>query len=191
MRNKVNAITGLVFAVLFAAAGVFAYSSNYYIVLWGFLPLSGTAFFIIAVILFVVAIVGLVRAPKQDQQAEQSLQAHVMSIAQQQAQQQGPMGMGATVRTQLAAPCTVIITHTRGALGWGNKFAVVMNGSPVGEIKNKGSLRVGTFVAENTVAVVRSDNRATATVNFMAAPNSTVTLRIVINMSAHVRIEQV
>ena len=196
MRNRIGSIGMLVIAVLFTAVGAWAYSSGYILKLFGLIPLSGTAFVIIAVILLVSAVYNLVRAPKQDQAEQQHYQAQVSAVSQQQQQQQqqqpqGAAAPGGTSQTQLSAPCTVTIKHTKGVLGLVNRIAVVCNGTPVGELKNKGSLQFSTSVAENTVTVIRSDTDATASIDFSAQPGGTVDLNVTLDLMNNVAIRQV
>ncbi len=171
--NKINAIVGFVFAAFFLIAGIIAYSTGYIITI-ARIPLSGTAFIIIAVLVLAYAIFALVRAPKKDKENEQQYQAEVKSIA----QQQDASGNVAQNRTTLAAPCTIVIAHTKGALGLVNKLSVVINGQPAGEIKQKGSLHIQTPFAENTVTIIQSNTRATATINVIAGANGTINLKI-------------
>ena len=166
--------------------GILTYTNGYYIELWGSVDLSGTAFFIIAGLFVVFAVFRLIRAPKQDQEEESSFQAEVASIQ----QQQNPIESESQNENQLTAPCTVIVTHTKGVLGWINKFAVILNGNSVGELKNKSSLNISTTVAKNTITIIKSDNHSTASFSFAVEPNGIVKLNIIIYMLGNVRIEQ-
>ena len=57
-----TAVFQLLFAVIFAGIGVFAYLNNYYILLFRVIPLNSIAFGILAGIMVIAAIISIVQA---------------------------------------------------------------------------------------------------------------------------------
>ena len=57
-----NALLELIFALILAAVGIYAYLNDFYILLFRIIPLNAIAFGILAAIMLIIAIYSLVKA---------------------------------------------------------------------------------------------------------------------------------
>ncbi|MDR2493303.1 MAG: hypothetical protein LBD25_07625 [Coriobacteriales bacterium] len=183
--NMRRAIGSIVFAVIFAGVGIFAYTNDYVYLLFYVIPLSAPVFGVIAVLLFGLAIFQLVTAGKKDEVATQEFQNQAAS-----AQQAAVQDAGATEATPLATPCTINVTHVKGGLGALNHFNVMLNGYVAGTIKSKKSLSFTTGVAENSLSIQHSQSGEVVNHAFRAVSGGVVNLSITINMLGATSISQ-
>ena len=174
-----SAIGSLIFAILFAVGGAFAYANNYHIVIFNVIPLNGLAFFIIAVLLLAFAVYGLVKARGTDKTSVDFVQTQ---LAQAQAMQ--------TRATPLSAPCAVTLSLPKVAGQATKQVTVYLNGQQVGVLKTNDTIQVVTHVCENSLLVVNTGGGSQPTqFPFAAIASMMINVAIIGNADGSIRVE--
>jgi hypothetical protein len=178
-ERRRGGIFAIVLGVLAGVIAIFAYTQEFYLELWHFLPLNHWALAVLGVVLVAVGIVLLVApgAGRPSAANADELFNGFLTDARQMTASSQPM----------QAPCALNIWEPAGAL---RQARIGVNGYPVGELAAGNGLTTQTQVTQNILTVLEPSTGNVVNAPFTAVPGGVVNLAITVAPSGSILLGQ-